>query len=152
SGDKITLRFLGGTDGQGGFLWEQDAPRFNVGHEDVLFIRENGQRTCPLVNCEHGRFRVYRGGVYTNGAIPVTHISDEQVVTGVTPEPALLTVSFPRPEFAELLKNPEAAELAKQLIKQGAVKDIAELKKRYEAEVPERVEFTLVPEEPSQAI
>jgi hypothetical protein len=146
SGDKITLRFLGGTDGQGRFLIEPDAPLFNVGHEDVLFISENGQSDCPLVNCEHGRFRVYRGGVYTNRAIPVTRISDAHVVTGVTPEPALLTISFPRPEFAELLKNPEVAELVKQM----APKDIAELKKRYEAEAPAHVEITRVPEEPSQ--
>jgi hypothetical protein len=149
SGDKITLRFLGGPDGRGRFLL-LDAPLFNVGHEDVLFISGNGQSECPLVNCEHGRFRVYQGGVYTNAAIPVTRISDAQVVTGVTPEPALLTVSFPRPEFAELLKNPEAAKLVLEMVKHMAPKDIAELKKRYEAEAPEHVEFTRVPEEPSQ--
>jgi hypothetical protein len=176
SGDKITLRFLGGTDGRGRFLIESDAPLFNVGDEDVLFISENVQRDsengqrdsengqrdsengqrdsenvqrdCPLVNCEHGRFRVYQGGVYTNGAIPVTQISNAQVVTGVTPEPALLTVLFPRPEFAELLKNPEVAELVNHM----APKDIAVLKKRYEAEAPAQVEFIRVPEEPSQDI
>ena len=37
-----------------------DAPKFDVGDEDILFVENNGSQVVPLVGIMHGRFHVRR--------------------------------------------------------------------------------------------
>lgn len=64
AGDTITLRFLGGPDGQGRALLVGGMPQFRVGDRDLLFVHENGTALCPLLGWEQGRLRIVRGAVY----------------------------------------------------------------------------------------
>lgn len=63
-GDTVTLRFLGGEDGQGLRLDVAGIPTFEVGDREILFVQGNGERMCPLVGWEQGRFRVVADEVY----------------------------------------------------------------------------------------
>lgn len=60
----ITLRFLGGRGKEAEFLMIQGYPLFDVGDEDLLFVKGNGENACPLVGCEEGRFRSIDGQMY----------------------------------------------------------------------------------------
>lgn len=56
-GKSYTIRMLGGTvDGE--TIAVSDAPRFNVGDRDILFVEHNGSQFVPLVGIMHGRFRI----------------------------------------------------------------------------------------------
>jgi hypothetical protein len=58
-GRSYTIRMLGGTiDGETAEV--ADAPRFQIGDHDVLFVEHNNQQFVPLVGIMHGRFRVQR--------------------------------------------------------------------------------------------
>ena len=48
---------LGGTVGDD-TLVITDAPKFQVGNHDILFVEHNGQQFVPLVGIMYGRFRV----------------------------------------------------------------------------------------------
>ena len=37
-----------------------DAPVFNVGDHDILFVENNGTQAIPLVGIMHGRFKIQR--------------------------------------------------------------------------------------------
>jgi hypothetical protein len=63
---SITLRFQGGSDGNGSIMLVPGIPLFDVGDRDILFVRGNGEHLCPLVGWEQGRFRVIGGLVYTD--------------------------------------------------------------------------------------
>ncbi len=63
-GESITLRFLGGPDGNGRRLFVPGIPQFIAGDQDILFIRDNGAAASPLVGSEQGRLRIVRGEVY----------------------------------------------------------------------------------------
>ncbi len=85
--EKLTLRFLGGPDGMGGFFSVSGTPRFQLKEQDVLFVRGNGAEGCPLVTCQYGRFRVLRGGVYDAFGVAVQAIVDQGVIArGDDPE------------------------------------------------------------------
>src|SRR5438270_4852368 len=58
-GAQITLQMLGGTVGSE-TMEVTDAPKFNVGDRDILFVEHNGEQFVPLVGIMHGRFRVQR--------------------------------------------------------------------------------------------
>lgn len=62
--DKFTLRFLGGRGEQSSFLHPSNYPLFDIGDEDVLFIKGNTKAACPLYNCATGRFRAIQGAMY----------------------------------------------------------------------------------------
>lgn len=62
--DKFILRFLGGRGDQASFMHPSNYPLFDVGDQDVLFIRGNLKATCPLHDCAIGRFRVIKGLMY----------------------------------------------------------------------------------------
>jgi hypothetical protein len=53
----VTLRLLGGQVGDERMIVE-GMPRFQVGDEDILFVRDNGRSICPLYRMMHGRFPV----------------------------------------------------------------------------------------------
>lgn len=96
-GKNYTLRMLGGTvDGE--TMGIADAPRFEVGNRDILFVQNNGSQVIPLVGIMHGRFRVARDGggrevVTRNNGRPVRDIgqlgvsnASEQNAPALTPE------------------------------------------------------------------
>jgi len=65
--EEITLRFLGGYDFESDtYLAASVSPQFDLGDEDVLFVRGNGASPCPLVENSEGRLRVIDGQVYSD--------------------------------------------------------------------------------------
>src|SRR6266478_3123950 len=54
---SYTIQMLGGTVGDD-TLVITDAPKFQVGDYDILFVEHNGQQFVPLVGIMYGRFRV----------------------------------------------------------------------------------------------
>ena len=67
-GGTYSMRFLGGSDGRGGFMTVSKVPLFQVGDEDLLFVSGNGEDGCPLVLCEWGRYRILGGASTIAGA------------------------------------------------------------------------------------
>lgn len=64
TGNTVTLRFLGGFAEDGSYLDISGIPTFEMGDREILFVRQNGRKACPLVGWEQGRFRVVRGQVF----------------------------------------------------------------------------------------
>jgi len=93
AGASYTIRMLGGTvDGQ--TMEVSDAPKFNKGDRDFLFVEHNGQQFIPLVGIMHGRFRVEREQngreiVATNGGEPLSDVArlgkEDNVVSSERP-------------------------------------------------------------------
>ena len=105
---SLTLRFVGGSDGRGGFVSVEGVPNFEVGDEDILFIANNGTGSgCGLVMCEFGRFRIAGGQVYATHGEPVLSVTNGQIAvgTGFGP-PEFQSVKYPAPSFDDLMKNP----------------------------------------------
>jgi len=146
-GDTLTLRFIGGPDGQGRVLTVTGVPLFNVGHEDALLIRGNGTRDCPLVNCESGRFRIFRGRVYNSHGVPITAVRQGRVIADGPPEPALLKILFPAPRFEDVIKRKDVQDQLKTLTPAGNLED---LRKRYESEAPKTIEYVLEVQSPRE--
>jgi hypothetical protein len=72
-GDTITLRFQGGRQtakGEQGeyfqYMLVNMVPLFDIGDRDILCVRGNGTRICPLVGMNAGRFRVIEDIVYSD--------------------------------------------------------------------------------------
>ena len=58
-GASYSIRMLGGTvDGR--TMEVTDAPKFQVGDHDLLFVENNGSQFIPLVGIQHGRFSVQK--------------------------------------------------------------------------------------------
>ncbi len=55
----LVLQMLGGTVGDD-TLVVQGSPRFKVGDEDILFIKNNGTAISPLLAMMHGRYPILR--------------------------------------------------------------------------------------------
>lgn len=55
----VVLEMLGGRVGDEEMI-VQGAPRFKVGNEDILFVRDNGRTIVPLVAMMHGRYPVMK--------------------------------------------------------------------------------------------
>ena len=51
------MRVYGGTVGEDS-MGIADAPEFNVGDHDILFVENNGTQAIPLVGIMHGRFKL----------------------------------------------------------------------------------------------
>ena len=134
----ITLRFLGGSDGQGRFLDVSDTPKFQVGDEDVLFVQNNGSN-CPLVQCIDGRFRVLKGQLHDGQGSPVSSVADDHVVSGGTPPEEFLTFKYPAPSFDNLVKNPDVVAA---LQRQGI--SIDDARAQYNADMPREIEVKTV--------
>jgi hypothetical protein len=127
---SITLRFLGGADGRGGFVSAEGVPLFQPGDEDILFIAHNGEGGgCALVNCEFGRFRVFQNGVYEAHGAPVLGVAGGRMQIGEGDGPIeLATFRYPAPSFDEAIKDPEVrAEVARLGL------TMAQARARYEA-------------------
>ncbi|MDR4495188.1 MAG: hypothetical protein R3B74_12335 [Nitrospirales bacterium] len=65
-GKAVTLRFLGGPAKDGRILVVSNAPLFDEGERVMLFVENNGESECPLVDCDKGRFRVINNQMFTN--------------------------------------------------------------------------------------
>ncbi|MGD9850876.1 MAG: hypothetical protein AB7T38_06400 [Nitrospirales bacterium] len=65
-GKTVTLRFLGGPAKDGRILVVSNAPLFDEGERVMLFVQDNGESECPLVDCDKGRFRVINNQMFTN--------------------------------------------------------------------------------------
>ena len=63
-GKTLTLRFLGGRGEGARFMRVSGYPLFDLGDEDLLFVKANTEAPCPLVGCAKGRFRIIEGQVY----------------------------------------------------------------------------------------
>lgn len=131
---QLTLRFAGGPDGQGRFLDVGGVPKFMVGDEDVLFVAENGEGGCALVLCEFGRFRVLDDLVYEAHGSPVLKMSVRRISTDGFGPPELQKFAFPAPAFDDLIKNPSALRVLKEM---GLTVD--EARQKYEAEAPKEI-------------
>lgn len=128
---SITLKFVGGPDGQGRFLDVVGVPKLMVGDEDILFLKTNGVGSCPIVMCEFGRYRVLENLVYEAHGSPIANISTSRITTSGIGPAKLQEFSFPAPKFDELMKNPSAQNRLKQL---GL--SVEEAQKQYEAQGP----------------
>lgn len=80
AGDTYTLRMLGGTvDGE--TMEVSDAPKFEVGGREIVFVENNGSQFIPLVGIMHGRFHLKKDDqtgtefVTTNEHQPVKDVS-----------------------------------------------------------------------------
>lgn len=135
-GDEITLRIVGGPDGSGRFLTASSIPIIQTGDQDLLFIGDTADPTCPLVYCEHGRFRILNERVYDTFGSPVRAISKAKVLSRGLPPKEFQTVRFPAPKFDDLMKNPAVAEQLK-----AQKMPIEEARRRYEAEAPKFIEL-----------
>ncbi len=135
-GRSITLRFIGGPDGRGGFVVASNVPVFQVGDEDILFVQDNGETTCPLVGCIDGRFRVLGGVVHDGRGSPVRAIRDDRILSEGAAPLELRRIRYPTPRFDDLLENPEAAALLRQ-----SGLSIEEARRRYAAEAPASMEI-----------
>lgn len=104
----FTLRFVGGPDGMGRVLKLSDYPVFQVGDEDVLFIKGNGERGCALAGCIDGRFRLADGQVHNASGVPLTSVArGETAARGQVPA-AFRSVTYPAPSFDALMQHPAA--------------------------------------------
>ena len=133
---SITLRFIGGPDGRGRFMQASNVPVFQLGDEDVLFVRGNGAQGCALAGCLDGRFRVLNGMMYDGTGAPVQRVESGHVVAGGPMPAEFNTIRFPRPSFDALMTNAEARDI---VARQGMT--MAEARQRYEAESPAMVEM-----------
>lgn len=55
----LVLEILGGRVGEEAMVVD-GVPKFEVGQEDILFVRGNGHQFCPLTALMHGRYPVVR--------------------------------------------------------------------------------------------
>lgn len=136
-GDEITMRIIGGPDGSGRFLTASGVPIIQEGDQDLLFIGDTADATCPLVYCEHGRFRILNERVFDTFGSPVRAIRKSKVLSRGIPPKEFRTVRFPAPKFDELMRNPAVAEQLK-----AQKMPIEDARRRYEAEAPKFIELT----------
>ena len=131
------MRLVGGSDGRGRFLSVTGVPVIQKGDQDLLFVANTNDASCPLVFCEYGRFRVLNEQVFDTHGSPVRAILKSTIVSRGLPPKPFQTVQFPTPKFDDLMKNPEVAE---QLKSQKI--SVEDARRRYEAEAPKYLEFT----------
>lgn len=136
-GKEITMRLVGGPDGRGRFLSVTGVPVIQKGDQDLLFVANTNDASCPLVFCEHGRFRILNEQVFDTYGSPVRAIVKSTVLSRGLPPKPFQTVRFPTPKFEELMQNPEVAE---QLKSQNM--SVEDARRRYEEGAPKYVEFT----------
>ena len=140
-GETFSMRFLGGSDGRGGFMTASNAPLFQVGDEDLLFVSGNGEDGCPLVLCESGRYRVLGGRIYNSRGVPVQSIDNTQAIARGVPAKEFRSFSYPSPSFDALLENEEVQELVQQMKNAGLSLD--DLRSRYEKDAPAQIEVLM---------
>lgn len=132
----FSLRFIGGPDGQGRFMRASHVPVFQPGDEDILFVRNGGEKGCALAGCMEGRFRLLHGQVHDGTGVPVRAIESGRVIASGEVPAGLRTLRYPRPEFDQLMKRPEVRQAIER---QGL--SVADAHRLYEAQAPAMVEM-----------
>lgn len=132
----LVLRFLGGPDGEGGIYRVGGVPLFLPGERNILFIEGNGDQTCPLTNCEWGRFRLHKGAAYSTHGSPIVQIANGHMIARGAPPAELTLFRFPAPTFDTIMQNPVIKEA---FSKMGMTYE--EGKARYEREAPKFIEY-----------
>ena len=79
---SVTLRFLGGLCDNGKILQVEGTPFFDVGDQDIWFVRRNDESICPLLDCENGRFRLINNQVFNDLGQPQSLVPTGQLVSG----------------------------------------------------------------------
>lgn len=146
TGETLSLQFIGGTDGRGGFLTVSGVPQFQEGERDLLFIAGNGaNETCPLVECEYGRFRLHQNRVYNTHGQPVRGlVGNNPVARGPRAKP-FQTFKYPTPGFDDLIQNPEVQANLEEL---GM--SVEEAREQYRTKAPRQVVVTRTAAPPSR--
>ncbi len=132
--DSLTVRYLGGTDGKGGFLSISNVPRFQHKDRDLILMSSNGEKNCPLVNCQEGRFRILEKGVYNAHGVPVLALVKEGVIARGDRHDVFSTFRYPAPTFDDLLDNPENHKILEKL-----KISISEARVKFEQEAPKEI-------------
>ncbi len=84
SGETLTLRFMGGPTKNGGAMMNNQVPKFDIGDQDILFVRDNGVAECPLVECANGRFRVVDDRMFNEYGQQIVQDNKEKLALGRT--------------------------------------------------------------------
>jgi hypothetical protein len=134
---EITMRLIGGPDGRGRFLAVTGVPVIQEGDQDLLFVANTQDPTCPLVFCEHGRYRIMNEQVFDTFGSPVRSIKKSKVISRGLPPKQFQTVRYPTPKFDELMKNPEVVEVLK-----SQNMSVEDARRRYEETAPKFVQLT----------
>jgi hypothetical protein len=93
-GKSYTIRMLGGTvDGES--MGVSDAPKFQVGDRDILFVENNGSQFVPLVGIMHGRFHLR------------TNQTGQEIVTNNDGEPVKNVARLGKPDAMQLPNETE---------------------------------------------
>jgi len=65
-GHLLTLRFIGGLNRESGtYVRPSNAPQFDMGDQDILFVKDNTEALIPLVGAQEGRLRMIDGRIYS---------------------------------------------------------------------------------------
>jgi len=113
TGKTYTIRTFGGTvDGE--TMRIGDAPTFEVGDDQILFVENNGSQVIPLVGLMHGQFRVRKDAsgremVTTNKNQPLSDVQNLGRETEAAQSAAALTpAAFKAAIQTRLQATPEA--------------------------------------------
>jgi len=69
---QVTLRFLGGLNEESGEVLNVSImPQFDIGDTDILFVRDDPESICPLVQCRKSRLRVIAEKIYNEEGFAV---------------------------------------------------------------------------------
>lgn len=140
---EVTLRFLGGLNEETGEVLNVSiVPQFDVGDTDILFVRDDPESICPLVQCRNSRLRVIAEKTYNEEGFAVrvdeenhfsygsfvasdevlTHHIGDHVYEQVSDEPGLFENDFltitPLGIYAQLSQITRAPAQNHQLEKQ----------------------------------
>lgn len=97
---RVELEMIGGQIGDDR-LELVGAPRFRVGEEDFLFVRDNGTNVHPLYALMHGRYRVLRDSatgdeyVARSNAVPLQDVAEIALPLADGPAAAVLQRAVP---------------------------------------------------------
>jgi len=82
-GHLLTLRFIGGLNrDRGTYLRASNAPQFDLGDQDIMFVKDNASALVPLVEEDGGRLRMIDGLIYTEYGQSVRLGEDGEIVKG----------------------------------------------------------------------
>lgn len=138
NGETLSLRFIGGSDGKGGFMTVSGVPQFQKGEQDILFVAGNGEdERCPLVNCEWGRYRLHQNRVFNTHGRPVRGIVKNNAIARGRRAKPFETFKYPAPSFDDLMKNPQAqATLNQQNM------SVEDARRQYQTMAPKQIVVT----------
>lgn len=139
--DVLTLRFIGGADGRGGFFQVGDTPHFDEGDEDVLFVQGNGSKECPLAHCAGGRFRIHDDRIYGADGTPLTGWRGGKAQFQGRPPDALSEWFVPTPSFDDAIQDPAIKAFVDEQLTAGV--SLETWRERYRREAPPAIRMSV---------